>query len=75
MSGQQEDEDILRGVKEGCYRLVLFTPEMLLQSKKWRAVLSSDVYCCNLMALVIDEAHTVKTWYIVLIVVASSIVY
>lgn len=63
MSGQQEDEDILGGVKEGSYRLVLFTPEMLLQSKKWRAMLSSDAYNCNLKALVVDEAHTVKTWY------------
>jgi superfamily II DNA helicase RecQ len=58
VSGQQEDEGVLRGVKEGQYQLVLFTPEMLLQSSKWRAVLGSEVYSQNLKALAIDEAHS-----------------
>jgi superfamily II DNA helicase RecQ len=51
------------GVFAGEYGLVFFTPELLLE-KKWRAVLHSKVYMSRVRALVVDEAHTVKKWYV-----------
>ena len=42
--------------------MVFFTPELLITSKRWRKVLSSDIYNTCLKAFVIDEAHYVKKW-------------
>ena len=50
------------GVVKGDYRLVYFTPEMLLVSKRWREMLLEEVYVHRLQTFVIDEAHTVIKW-------------
>ena len=65
-----------RGLKAGCdttdaqmkdeislgnYSLVFFTPEAIL-SPAWRSMLLSKPYQDNLVAFVIDEAHTVYKW-------------
>ena len=47
---------------QGDYQLVFFTPEMLLNKKKWRKMLLGDVYASRLRAFAVDEAHTVKKW-------------
>lgn len=52
-------------VMKGDYQLVLFTPEMLLNKKRWRRMLLGNVYSSRLRAFVIDEAHTVKKWSVV----------
>ena len=44
IAGDQHDENIKRGVKKGDYQLVIFTPEMILDSRKWRKVFLGDVY-------------------------------
>ena len=62
ISGDQEDPHVIRGVEEGKFKLVFFTPEMLLLNRKWQNLFSEDVYIRNLGALVIDEAHVVKKW-------------
>ena len=53
-------------MKEGVlmeeYQLILFTPEMLIEVKRWRKMLLEDVYSSRLRAFVVDEAHTVKKW-------------
>ena len=46
----------------GEYQLVLFTPEMLIEQKRWRRMLLAEVYTSRLRAFVVDEAHTVKKW-------------
>ena len=43
--------------------MVYFTPEMILGSKRWREMLVGEVYSKHLPTFVVDEAHTVKTWY------------
>ena len=43
---------------------MFFTPELLIENKKWRKVLMSDVYTTRLKAFVVDEAHTVSKWYV-----------
>ena len=51
------------GIFAGNYQLVFFTPEKLLE-KKWREMLHTKTYVRRVRALVVDEAHTVKTWYV-----------
>lgn len=63
IAGEQKDEGVKRAVMKGEYQLVLFTPEMLLESKLWRKMLLGEVYSQRLRVLVVDEAHTVKKWY------------
>ena len=49
-------------VCDGKYQMLYFSPELLLTNPVWRDMLQSDVYCRNLVAFVIDEAHCVKKW-------------
>ena len=49
-----------RGVQMGKYNLVYFTPELLLDNRRWRSVLTS--YCNRLKGFIIDEAHCVAKW-------------
>ena len=62
ISADQEDSHVIRGVEEGAYKIVFFTPEMLLLKKKWRYLFTTPPYVQNLKALVVDEAHVVKKW-------------
>ena len=55
-------DEVYRSVASGQYELVLITPETLLLSRKWREMLTNEVYSNCLGAVVVDEAHTVKTW-------------
>ncbi len=40
------------------------SPEALLCDDRWRDMLVSPVYQENLVALIVDEAHCVKKWYV-----------
>lgn len=62
VTGEAGNEEMKRGVCEGKYQLVFFTPELLLDCKKWRRVISSDVYSTKLKGFVIDEAHCIAKW-------------
>ena len=48
------------GVKKGDYRLVFFTPEMLLERRRWRNMLKGEVYTTRLRTIAVDEAHCQK---------------
>ena len=56
------EEDTVRKVLQGCVQLVYFSSESLINNYKYRKMLMSPVYKDNLVALVVDEAHCVKTW-------------
>ena len=60
ISGEQDNEYVKESVLKGDYQVVYFTPEMILGSKRWREMLVGEVYSTT---FVVDEAHTVKTWY------------
>ena len=53
---------MLERVAKGNYQLIFFTPEALLNHRKWRDLLRSDIYLSRLRVVVIDEAHTVINW-------------
>ena len=63
VTGEPGNEEMKRGVSVGAYQLVFFTPELLMDNKRWRKVLMSDIYTACLKAFVVDEAHTVRKWY------------
>ena len=52
------------GIFKGEYSLIFFTPELLLQERRWRDLLNSKIYVHRLKGFVVDEAHCVKKWYV-----------
>ena len=53
---------VLKGVRNGDFQLVFFTPEAILNHKRWRNILLTEIYALRLRVVVIDEAHTVVKW-------------
>ena len=51
-------------MERGDYSLVYFTPELLLDSHKWRGLILKKHYAERLKDLVVDEAHCVKNYYL-----------
>jgi len=64
LTGDHDDESVKSGITECKFKLVYFTPGMLLLSEMWWELLTTPLYQERLQALVIDEAHAVKKWYI-----------
>lgn len=64
ITGEATDTSVKDGVTKGAYQLVFFTPEMIITNKRWRKMISGDLYTKQLKAFVVDEAHCVKKWYV-----------
>ena len=58
----QTDQAVIKRVLNGNIQLVYISPEALLLNPMYRNMLLTKVYKEHLVALVIDEAHCVKTW-------------
>lgn len=58
----QQDKEVVSRVLKGEVQLLLISPENLLNNRKYRSMLLTSRYKEKLVALVIDEAHCVKTW-------------
>ena len=58
----QEDQSTNSRVLQGKVQFIFISPESLLHNRMYRSMLLSDTYRRNLVALVVDEAHCVKTW-------------
>lgn len=56
--GQKAERKILKGECQ----LVFITPEAILHNEKFRNMLLSTTYQEHLVALIVDEAHCIKTW-------------
>ena len=39
-------------------------PELLLEHRRWRSIICSEIYLQCLKGFVVDEAHTVITWLV-----------
>ena len=59
-------EDASEKICDGQYQLLYLSPETLLRDKEWREILQSPTYQENLVALIVDEAHCVKKWNVLL---------
>ena len=58
----QRDLAVKHKILNGDVQLVYISPESLIMNKTYRSMLLTPQYQQNLVALVIDEAHCVKTW-------------
>jgi len=63
-AGSCSDHETSQRIINGEYQLVFISPEALLSKKRWRKMLLCDVYQRNLVAVVVDEAHCVRNWYV-----------
>ena len=58
----QTDAAVKEKVRGGEVQLVYITPESIIETSTYRDMLLSRPYQDKLVALVVDEAHCVKTW-------------
>ena len=58
----QDDKEVGKKVMKGEYQLVFITPESIIENTKFHRMLQSDEYRKQLVAVVVDEAHCIKTW-------------
>ena len=56
--------EIRHKILRGGYQIAFLTPERLIKSNKTRLMFVSDVYCNNLVAVVVDEAHCIQKRYV-----------
>ena len=49
-------------IQAGDVPFVFTSPDVLLSSKQWRAMLLSPVYAERLVAVVVDESHCITKW-------------
>lgn len=58
----QADPAVISQVLQGNLQLLYISPENLLNNPRFRSMLLTSKYKEHLVALVVDEAHCVKTW-------------
>lgn len=58
----QTDPSARRRVLSGEAQIVLISPENAIQNSAYRNMFLSEQYKNRLVALVVDEAHCIKTW-------------
>ena len=64
LGSAQDDPTVTTAVLNGTVQLVFISPENLLNNRKFRVMFEKDIYQEKMVALVVDEAHCVKLWYV-----------
>ena len=60
----QDSKEAKARVITGEFQLIFKSPESLLNNKSYRNMLVSNQYKRKLVAIAVNEAHCVKTWYV-----------
>ena len=60
----QVDDDVIMAVISGKVQLVYISPENILTNHRFRNMIRGTLYQENMKALVVDEAHCIKLWYV-----------
>ena len=58
----QKDPAAWKQVIDGQVQLIYISPENIICNSRYRQMLRSPIYKENLMGIVVDEAHCIKTW-------------
>ena len=53
---------LLKEIAAGKYQLIFISPEMALHNEKFQAVMSKKEFRRKLLAINVDEAHTISIW-------------
>ena len=61
VSSEPENKDVQDRIMRGEYQLIFISPEALLGTLRWRALLCESTYRQRL-GFVVDEAHCVLKW-------------
>ena len=59
---QQKDWQETKRVLDGNVEIVFISPESIVHNKAFRNMLRTEAYKERMVALIVDEAHCVKTW-------------
>lgn len=62
---EQTDDSAIKKVLRGAVQLLYISPESLVCNPMFRNMILSPVYKEKMIALVIDEVHCVKSWYVI----------
>ena len=62
VSSEPENKEMQEDIMKGKYQLVFSSPESLLGTLRWRALLCESTYTQILVGLIVDEAHCVLKW-------------
>jgi len=57
------DDAVKAKVSKDC-SLIFTSPELILNDKSWLDVFCSATFTERLVGLVVDEAHSIKKWYV-----------
>ena len=71
-SGTEMEEDIKTSIVAGKFQIIFTTPELLVTNKEWIDVFRSPSLNQRLVCLVIDEAHCVKKWLVMIIMTSNG---
>lgn len=52
----------LKDIAKGCYRLVIVSPELLLNDGRFEELWGKKKFTDNIINLVLDEAHVIQEW-------------
>ena len=58
----QVDPAVYKKVQAGDVQLLYISPESIIENPRYRDILLTPIYVNKLVAVVIDEAHCIKTW-------------
>ena len=61
-------DDYQSAVVRGNFQYIFMTPEILLKSKSWINVFQSPSFNERLVGIIIDEAHCVKNWSVLFMI-------
>ena len=65
----EDDSEVVKRVLSGDIQLPFISPESILNNKRFRNMLLLQHYKDKLVAVAVDEAHCIKTWWVFCVVV------
>lgn len=60
--GDDQNNDVKKRIERGECQVVYGSPEAFLSSKRWRDMLTNDIYKERLRLVAVDEAHCISHW-------------